>query len=126
MWDGEVLSGPVPTLFSEDVKRTEDGLRGKNTENNYTLKFLLRIYGNRLTVSYRLGRRKVTLNLWNVLLFIMIYLYDEFIACYNVLKELIIGNPDRAHADMLKLARNFFIAEHVTLEKASSLIKKPR
>ncbi len=28
MWDGELLNGPVPTLFSEDIKSTEDGLRG--------------------------------------------------------------------------------------------------
>ena len=28
MWDGEHLLGPVPTLFSEDSKRTEDGLMG--------------------------------------------------------------------------------------------------
>jgi hypothetical protein len=40
MWDGEVLSGPVPTLFSEDIKRTEDGLRGKNTKI-ITLSFYL-------------------------------------------------------------------------------------
>jgi hypothetical protein len=29
MWDGEVMAGPFPTLFSEDMKASEDGLNGK-------------------------------------------------------------------------------------------------
>jgi hypothetical protein len=36
------------------------------------------------------------------------------------------GNPDRAHADMAKLARAFFIAEHVDLATAMAIVKKPR
>jgi len=29
MWDGEVLHGPVPALYSEDIKETEDALKGR-------------------------------------------------------------------------------------------------
>jgi hypothetical protein len=29
MWDGEVVKGPFPTLFSDDIKKTEDNLIGK-------------------------------------------------------------------------------------------------
>ena len=36
------------------------------------------------------------------------------------------GNPDRAHADMAKLARAFFIPEHVDLAAAMAIVKKPR
>jgi len=63
LWDGEILSGPVPSLFSTDVKASEDGLR---------------------------------------------------------------DSPDRAHADMARLSRMFFMAEHVNLQGAYSVLKKPR
>lgn len=63
MWDGEALKGPFPSLFSEDPKKTEDGLR---------------------------------------------------------------SNPDRAHADMNKIARCFFIPEHISLAAAVAMVKKPR
>ena len=29
MWDGEVMAGPVPTLFLENAKNSEDGLKGR-------------------------------------------------------------------------------------------------
>ena len=63
MWDGEILAGPVPTLFSEDTKASEDGLR---------------------------------------------------------------NDPNKAHADMRKLARVFFMPEHMGRTAAEALIRKPR
>ncbi len=36
------------------------------------------------------------------------------------------ANVEKAHADMLKLGRVFFIPENVKLSAAVSLIKKPR
>ena len=63
MWDGEDLKGPFPTLFSEDIKKSEDGL---------------------------------------------------------------LGDPGKAHYDMNKLAKVFFIPEHVSLAAATALLKKPR
>jgi len=36
MWDGEILYGPVPTLWAEDIKASEDALKGKiNEKINY-------------------------------------------------------------------------------------------
>jgi len=32
LWDGEVLAGPVPSLFSEDIKSSEDALIGNITQ----------------------------------------------------------------------------------------------
>jgi hypothetical protein len=63
MWDGEVLCGPFPALFSEDSKASEDGL---------------------------------------------------------------LKHPEKAHADMAKLSRVFFMPEHVSLKTASGIVKKPR
>ncbi len=36
------------------------------------------------------------------------------------------GNVEKAHADMLKLGRMFFVPENIKLSAAVSLIKKPR
>ena len=46
MWDGELLTGPVPTLFSEDIKSSEDALKGLDfprllNNNNYKILLLV-------------------------------------------------------------------------------------
>jgi len=36
MWYGEILYGPVPSLWAEDIKASEDALKGKiNEKINY-------------------------------------------------------------------------------------------
>jgi hypothetical protein len=63
MWDGDILKGPVPTIFTDDVRATEEGMN---------------------------------------------------------------GNLERTHADMRRLARAFFMPEHVSPNAAMALVKKPR
>jgi hypothetical protein len=63
MFDGEVLAGPVPTLFAESV---EEAL------------------------------------------------------------EAITADPTKAHYDISKIHRMFFMPEHVDLETAIAMVKKPR
>ncbi len=47
---------------------------------------------------------------------------------YDITKGLIActGNPECAHTDMARLARAFFMPEHVDLAAAMAIVKKPR
>ncbi len=63
MWDGDILAGPVPTLFAEDA---------------------------------------------------------------DLSSEAITSDPARAHGDLAKLYRAFFMPEHVPLPDAVELLRKPR
>ncbi len=63
MWDGDVLAGPIPTLFAEDA---------------------------------------------------------------DLSSEAIASDPAKAHGDLAKLYRTFFMPEHVQLPDAVELLRKPR
>jgi hypothetical protein len=63
MYDGDIMAGPVVTLFTDD----EDGAR----------------------------------------------------SC-------LVANPQRAHADLQRIMRSFFMPELITAKEAAALIKKPR
>lgn len=63
LFDGDVLAGPVPTLFAEDEETA---------------------------------------------------------------REAITADPNKAHADIQRIHRVFLMPEHVDLETATALIKKPR
>ncbi len=63
MWDGDILAGPVPTLFAEDA---------------------------------------------------------------DLSSEAIASDPAKAHGDLAKLYRAFFMPEHVPLPDAVELLRKPR
>jgi hypothetical protein len=39
---------------------------------------------------------------------------------------LLIQNASRAHFDFARLARVFFVPEHINMEQAVELVKKPR
>jgi hypothetical protein len=63
MWDGDILAGPVPTLFAEDADLSSEALA---------------------------------------------------------------GDPAKAHGDLAKLYRAFFMPEHLQLADAVELLRKPR
>jgi hypothetical protein len=63
MWDGDILAGPVPTLFAEDADLSSEALA---------------------------------------------------------------GDPAKAHGDLAKLYRAFFMPEHLQLTNAVKLLRKPR
>jgi hypothetical protein len=63
MWDGDVLAGPVPTLFAEDVEAS---------------------------------------------------------------REAFLDNMAKAHNDLGKLYRAFFMPEHILVDEAADLLRKPR
>jgi hypothetical protein len=63
MWDGDILAGPVPTLFAEDADLSSEALA---------------------------------------------------------------GDPAKAHGDLAKLYRAFFMPEHLQLTDAVELLRKPR
>jgi hypothetical protein len=63
MWDGNILAGPVPTLFAEDADLSSEALA---------------------------------------------------------------GDPAKAHGDLAKLYRAFFMPEHLQLTDAVELLRKPR
>jgi len=63
MWDGDVLAGPVPTLFAEDVEASQ---------------------------------------------------------------EASLDNVAKAHSDLAKLYRAFFMPEHILVDEAADLLRKPR
>ena len=49
-----------------------------------------------------------------------------FAADISAARAAISANSARAHADMSKLARCFFMPETVSVSEATSLVKKPR